>query len=397
MGPTARAVVPLKPGRLRLLTATLLPVILLASVGLAARADAAGPAVACGSTLTVDTKLTKDLYCPYGDGLTLGPDVDLNLGGHKLVGSGSSGTGIASTGQGSVSIRNGEVKNWGTGIAFDVDASNVVAAPRVSDVVLRDARSIIQFGSTLRLTRVTAIDSPVNGELGGNLSISGSRFVRSTISVFFSSATIKRSTLLATAVNTSGSGRITIDRSRLDGRGTARLGDVSETIITISNSTVKNYRYPIGGYWGGATLINSTFTDMQQGVLANISSGLGSEGTATVKGNTFIRSGVVLDPHIPMILEKNTFIDNTAGAIFSGSTLPGGEMWAPGRAVRNVLVRNSGTGISSDLAGLIVGRNTARHNGGYGIYAPGAVDSGANVAYANKLGQCVGVVCSGKK
>jgi hypothetical protein len=236
----------------------------------------------------------------------------------------------------------------------------------------------------------------VRGELGGNLRIARSTFTRSSIFVFFSSATIVRSTLVASTLGTSASGEISVDRSRLDGRRTTRLGQVSETGITITNSTVKNYKYPISGYYGGATLIHNTFTDMQEGVLADISSGLGSEGTATVKGNTFIRSGVVLDPHIPMVLENNIFRHNKAAVIFNGSTLPGGEMWAPGRAVNNTLVRNRGTGIASELPGLIVGRNTARYNAGYGIYAPGAVDLGANKARGNKLGQCVGVVCSGE-
>lgn len=393
MSPMGVAIPAINPEHLKRLSAWVLPVVLLASVGLAGPAQAVEPPVACGSTLTVDTKLTKDLYCPYGDGLTLGANVHLNLGGHKLVGPGSSGTGIAST-YGGVSIRNGEVKNWATGIGLEIDSSQSVAPVKVTDVVLRKAPSSIGFGSTLELTRVTAIDSTVRGELGGNLRIVRSTLTRSPIFVFFSSASVERSTLNASTVGSSASGAITIDRSRLDGRRTTRLGDVSETGITITNSTVKNYKYPISGYYGGATLINNTFTDMQQGVLANMSSGLGSEGTATVKGNTFTRSGVVLDPHIPMVLENNTFRHNRTAAIFNGSTLPGGEMWAPGRAVNNVLVRNRGTGISSELPGLIVGRNTARYNRGYGIYAPGAVDLGGNKARGNKLGQCVGVVCS---
>lgn len=390
MSPMGVAIPAINPDHLKRLSAWLLPVLLLASVGLAAPAQAAEPA--CGSTLTVDTKLTKDLYCPSGDGLTLGPNVHLNLGGHRLVGSGSSGTGIAST-TGGISVRNGEVRNWATGIGLDIDSSQSVAPVSVTDVVLRKAPSIVQFGSTLELTRVTAIDSQVNGELGGNLRIARSRFTRSSIFVFFSSATIARSTLVASTVGSSGSGEISIDRSKLDGRKTTRLGEVSETGITITNSIVKNYKYPISGYYGGATLTHNTFTDMQQGVLTNISSGLGSEGTATVKGNTFIRSGVVLDPHIPMVLENNIFRHNKDVAIFTGSTLPGGEMWAPGRAANNVMVRNRGTGISSDLPGLVVSGNTARYNAGYGIYAPGAVDLGANSARGNKLGQCVGVVC----
>ncbi|WP_331546426.1 right-handed parallel beta-helix repeat-containing protein [Propionicimonas sp.] len=376
------------------LASWILPAVLLTSVALAEPAHAAEPPVSCGSTLTVDTTLRADLYCSSGDGLTLAPNVHLDLGGHKLVGSGS-GTGIASV-SGNISIRNGVVKNWETGISLAIDSSQTdpVQDPRVTDVVLRKAPLYIGFGSTLRVTRVTAVDSPLRGELGGNLRISRSTFTRSSIGVFEASASIRRSTLIASTLNTSGSGGITVDRSKLDGKRTTRLGYVSETGIDITNSTVKNYRYAMSGYYGGATLTNSTFTDMQEGVLAQMNSGLGSEGTAYVRGNTFTRSGVVLDPHIPMVIENNTFVYNTAGAIFTGSTLPDAEIWAPGRAVNNVLKRNKGTGITSELAGLEVGGNTATRNGGYGINAPGAVDLGGNTAYGNKLGQCVGVVCS---
>ncbi len=119
---------------------------------------------------------------------------------------------------------------------------------------------------------------------------------------------------------------------------------------------MKNYKEPIIGYWSGATIRNGTFTDMPQGVLV--------------------------------------FRDNTEGAVFDGSVPPDSEMWHPGRAVNNVFVGNSSNGIRSEIPGLEVGGNTARRNGGYGIYAPGAVDLGMNVASRNRLGQWVGVVCS---
>jgi len=395
MGPMEPPLAAITPAHVKLLAAWALPMVLLASVGLAAPAQADGP-VACGSTLTVDTRLRADLYCPSGDGLTLGPNVHLNLGGHKLVGSGSSGTGIASI-YGSVSIRNGEVKNWATGILISIDSSDPIPSPgtSVTDVVLRSAPSLVRFGSTLVLTRVRAIDSPVSGQVRGDLRIVRSTFIRSAISLFEASATITRSRLVATTLNAFEAG-ITINRSRLDGRRTTRLGDAHESLITIKDSTVKKYRYPIGGYFSGADLINSTFTDMRQGVLSNISSGLGSEGTATIRGNTFTRSGVALDPHLPMDLENNTFRNNEAGVVFTGSVPPNTEIWAPGKAVNNTFIRNSGTGLRSDIPGLIVHGNIAKRNGGYGIYAPDAVDLGGDIARGNRLGQCVGVVCSAR-
>ena len=100
-----------------------------------------------------------------------------------------------------------------------------------------------------------------------------------------------------------------------------------------------------------------------------------------------------------MIVENNTFKQNEVGVVFTRSApLPGDPLpTADGsRAVGNVLTKNMGTGIQTDLPGLAVGGNTATKNGGYGIYAPGAVDLGGNIAFGNTLGQCVGVVCAGK-
>jgi len=368
----------------RILAGWILPSAVMASVAFPGIAQAAQPEVTCGATLTVDTTLTKTLKCPSGDGIILGPDVVLNLGGHSLIGSGSTGVGVTVSSTGGNVIRNGKITNWGTGIDQGYDSGNEWS---VSDIALRGA-PVHAFGIPAQLTRVTASNSPILGELGGNLAIADSKFTGSSITVFGATATIKRSSLTTSPVGTSYFGYVSIDASKLDGRGESYLGSVSETTISISNSSVKNFKSPISGYWGGATLTNSIFTNMPQGVLANVSQGLGSEGTSEIRKNVFIRSGVVLDPRTPMIVENNTFVQNTTGAVFVDPV--------NSRAVGNLLVKNTGTGIKSDLPGLPVGGNTALYNGGYGIDAPGAVDLGGNVAYGNKLGQCVGVVCAGK-
>jgi hypothetical protein len=370
-----------------LFSGCILPSAVFVSVALPGIAQAAPPEVTCGATLTVDTTLAKDISCPSGDGITLAPGVVLDLGGRSLIGSGSTGVGVTLSNGGGNVIRNGKIRSWGTGISLELDSNE--SASSISDVVLRSAPVNTSFGGvTLQFTRVTAYDSPIFGQLDGNIAISDSKFTGSPITVFGAKATIERSALTTSPVSSSYFGEVTIDASKLDGRGESRLGDVSETGITITNSTVKNFKYPISGWWGGATLTNSIFTNMPQGVLANVSQGLGSEGTATIRGNIFVRSGVVLDPHIPMILENNTFILNTTGAIFADPT--------NSRATGNLLVRNTGDGIQSDQPGLTVGSNTAIYNEGYGINTPGAIDLGGNVAYGNKLGQCVGVVCAGK-
>ncbi len=384
----------------RALASGVVSAALLVSVALGGSTAAAAPVVTCGSTVTTDVTLTADLHCPSGDGIILGSNVTLDLGGHSLVGGGS-GVGVQTDflSEGGNTIRNGTIENWGTGILLQ--AQNPDGVPyTVSDVVLLNSPvSQVGVNTSLQLTGVTAVDSRIDGQLGGDLAISQSRLTRSAVNVFIASAMITDSTLVQSTVSSSAQGQIIIDSSTLDGKGTSSLGSVSETSITISNSVVKNFAEPIGGFWGGVSLTDNKFTDMPNGVLGDISSNIGSDGTSDISGNTFTRSGVVLRGNVPMIVENNTFKQNEIGVVFTRSApLPGDPPFTAdgSRAVGNVLTKNAGTGIQTDLPGLVVGGNTATKNGGYGIYAPGAVDLGGNIAFGNTLGQCVGVVCAGK-
>jgi len=82
------------PGAIhRALASGIASAALLVSVALGGTAAAAAPVVTCGSTVTTDVTLTADLYCPSGDGIILGSNVTLDLGGHSLVGGGS-GVGV---------------------------------------------------------------------------------------------------------------------------------------------------------------------------------------------------------------------------------------------------------------------------------------------------------------
>lgn len=376
--------------------AGILPATLLVSLALGGSTAAAAPGVTCGSIVSADVTLTSDLSCPSGDGIILGSNVTLDLGGHSLVGGGAAvGVQTEFLSQGGNTIRNGTIENWATGILLQEQSPENVPYV-ISDVVLRQAPVSHYVGNTtLQLTQVTATDSPVEGQLGGHVSLSHSRLDRSPISVFFADATITGSTLVQSPVSAT-IGQVRIDSSRLDGRGTSALGSVSEGIITVTNSGVRNFAEPITGFWGGVVLTGNTFRDMPHGVLGDISSNIGSDGVSEIVGNTFTRSGVVLRGNVPMNVERNIFKHNEIGVEFTRSSLPGqAPLTADGsRAVGNVLMRNSGTGILTDLPGLAVGDNTAKKNGGYGISAPGAVDLGGNVAFGNALGDCVGVVCA---
>ncbi|MGC5221196.1 right-handed parallel beta-helix repeat-containing protein [Micromonospora sp. DT81.3] len=388
-----------KPSR-RAIAACGLPVALLLSVALEGSAQAAEPVATCGSTITTDVTLTADLFCPSGDGLILGSNVTLDLGGHSLIGSGS-GVGVQTSfpSEGGNTIRNGTIENWATGVQLQ-EESPTRTPYVVIDVVLRNALLIHgpTNGTALQMTRVTADDSTVYGQLGGDLAISESRFTRSPVNLFYASATIVKSTLVQSHVSTTARGQVIIDSSTLDGKGAGSPGSMSETGITITNSAVKNFAEPIGGFWGGVTLTGNKFSDMPNGVLGDVSY-FASEAVSTITDNTFLRTGVALRGNVPMIVENNTFKHGEVAVEFTrAEPFPGDPPHTAegSRAVGNVIMNHTGSGITTELPGLEVGGNTAKNNGGYGIYAPGAVDLGGNVAFNNDLGQCVGVVCGRK-
>jgi hypothetical protein len=120
----------------------------------AALALCSGPALAnpsrtvtCGQTLTRSVKLTNDLSdCP-GQGLVVGADgITIDLNGHTLDGAGNDGTcafptvarnGIANPGHDRVTVENGTVQQFSTGISAGSD-TNGMSDSRVHHMTLRD-------------------------------------------------------------------------------------------------------------------------------------------------------------------------------------------------------------------------------------------------------------------
>jgi para-nitrobenzyl esterase len=79
----------------------------------------------CGTTLTADLKLERDLVCA-GNGLTVGTDnLHLDLNGHTITGSGS-GVGINATGRRGVSISGGRIRNFFAGVLTSTSTAAVI-------------------------------------------------------------------------------------------------------------------------------------------------------------------------------------------------------------------------------------------------------------------------------
>ncbi|GIG22757.1 hypothetical protein Cch01nite_34810 [Cellulomonas chitinilytica] len=362
------------------LSVLVMPVVVAAAAmttALAAPAGAYPPEPACGTTLTVDTSLRRDLACP-GDGLTLAPGVTLNLRGHTLSGS-RTGTGLSVSAFGPVVVRNGTVAGWGTGIAtlLEGEWEGVGSPLTVERVTFRDNH---------RGLDTTGLDG--TGEYVKPTTVVRSTFDRNDeglVAGWQTGAKVDRSTFVGNGVGawSAGFSSVDIDRSRFEGNATALR--VYEAWATVARSTfVDNTLGVTHTNLGAVTIADSRFAGGDVAVTASWDSDV------AVSGSTFTGSGtgVLMDVGIGTF-ERNTFTSNGIGFHL---TVAGA-----GVVLRDNVFRANGDGILSDVdaPGLQLGGNTARRNTGWGIYAPGAVDLGGNTARGNgRSPQCVGVVCA---
>jgi hypothetical protein len=89
--------------------------------------DSATVNIRCGETLTTSVTVNGDLLCGGGAGLVVaGTDVTVNLNGHVIAGSGTSGTGIDVTGSNDV-VKDGFVAGWDVGILIGLDQPSITA------------------------------------------------------------------------------------------------------------------------------------------------------------------------------------------------------------------------------------------------------------------------------
>jgi Right handed beta helix region len=200
-------------------TATCL--LLGAALAAAPAAGAAPPratVVACGTQLTTSVRLAADVVCPTGGGIALAADgIELNLNGHRLVGPGTgSGTGVFVDAR-DVTVRNGTVVGWGTGVAHREDE-------RVEDFVHPGPPSVT---GTVRQVRIEGSDVGVDTRPGGLV-------------------VVRDSVLRGNdrgAVSTFG-GRVRIEGSTVEGNrtGAFSFSTVSDGLV-VRDSLVRGNRY----------------------------------------------------------------------------------------------------------------------------------------------------------
>lgn len=357
----------------RAVAVTLLPFALLAAT--TPPAHAAAPNVACSDTLTQDTVLSADLYCP-GTGVTVNPGVTFDLGGHTYSSNnaGDRYTMVWGTlGGPGAQIINGTLKDWRQ---IDVSSTNtefrnvrlqnsIIFAMGTATVVSSrlSNSSVVGFSTKFIVDRSTVENTTLDGE-------------NNTIA-------IKRST-----VRDSRFSPVDNDTLNISGSTLTRTQIPCESDLSILNSTVSGVTSGPAVWMQSndckVVVSGSTFQNNAGAIDARLD-GQPANATVTVRSSHFVNNGnaIVADQ---INLTNSTFtrnatavtIANAGASAVSGSTF----------------TRNTRDGLHTDAAGLRLRDNTAVNNGDYGLYAPGAVDLGGNVARGNQTTDCVGVTCS---
>ena len=329
------------------------------------------PPVFCGAVIYADTTLHHDLDCRGQPGITIGgllnpgveaPDspVTFNLDGHRILGDGSTSALVVD--RDDVTIEDGTLKGFGTGVTFTLLAgftSGVASDPTISDMTFADGAA------------------GVSGM--GPANITNDRFLR----------------MSASAILLSGPGDFGQDTATVTGNTITGSGEgvvVAGAAAAISGNVIRGSAGPAVNAYStpSLTIDNNTLSGNQTGVSVDTDTSYPC-GAATC---------FMAPPNV--VIEGNSVDANTGvGVVWTGTGGPGNEVSG------NVANRNgtagaasaSGDGIDIDLtfqAGDVsVANNRADNNLGTGIDAAGVIDGGGNLASGNRgAAQCVGVVCA---
>jgi parallel beta-helix repeat protein len=406
-------------------------IVLGVASAVAASVVAVGPAAAaaalqCGQTVTVSTKLTRDLTgCP-GTGLVVGADgITIDLGGHSIRGvNAADSVGIANDGHPGVTIKNGTISD------FFVSGIRLHEAP---DSVVRDVR-VLRIGAGNVEGDAAA---GVFVEASAGVKITDSKMSNDVVSFQSDGVVVLGSPRVVVRNNridrNSWNGLVVIEspdatvvRNTLDGNGNqgieANVG--SDRIVVARNHARGNTQNGlVVGALHGARIVGNRLSgnaeaglfmfDLIDGTIAgNVSprnavgillagGQFGSHGNRVVRNRTDDNGdvGILLDEGANENRVSGNTADGNRGSDGAGILVFNGT----GNAIdRNVANDNAGDGIAifEDPAGAAAGnslsKNTANRNDGHGINAvDGTIDGGGNKARANGTPpDCLGVICS---
>jgi parallel beta-helix repeat protein len=396
-----RLISDLKHRRRTLIVAALGAVLAAALVVAPSQATPGAASVSCGTTITVSTKLDRDLVnCP-NNGLVIGADnVTLDLNGHVIDSDGTEFSscgvdepcdiGIVGFGHSGVTIKGGTIREFGVGVLV-VDTSGT------------------------HITRLVAADSLFSGVIlagASSSSIEGVTASRNGLTTDQAGIDIFDSNGLTIAKNTvDSSGDIGffisgLDDSRLEGNVLTRNPEAG---ILLDHGTGNEFSQNRVAHAGDGLVVSGDRNMVIGNVLTDITgcpdgcgSGISLEGGtgSVVQGNTVLRARLA-GIHVAAFEQYggppthgNTIRSNfVQDSVFDGLLV---ESTATGTLLdRNTAVGAGDDGIEVDNAETTLTRNLAARNGDHGIEAvAGVTDGGGNRAFANgNPVQCLSVAC----
>jgi parallel beta-helix repeat protein len=313
-------------------------------------------AVACGATITSDTKLRADLTnCP-GDGLVIGKDgITLDLGRHTIDGSGAENTqGIRLNGRRNVTIKGGTVREFAVGIGLDASDGN-----RVSGVTVA--------GSPGRgVNALNGSDRNVFSGLRSTGNLTG-------IAITASTGNIVRGSAL-TANEFTGVLLFGASKTRVEGNHVA--GNIANGVAVVEGSTENAV---LGNRVDGSD--TGLIVDSSDRNLLSLNKVAGAGDGVLVAGSENVVAA--------------NLVDRSKGGCEGCSGFGIGILSGANTVKLNLVQRSATDGINVAAAGSTVALNVAIRNGDLGIEAvQGVNDGGGNRAAGNgNAAQCVGVAC----
>ena len=333
-------------------------VVALTFIALAApaAAQATGRDVACGATLTSDTKLRADLTnCP-GDGLVVGKDgITLDLGRRTIDGAGADGTaGIRLNGRRNVKIKNGTVREFAVGVALDAADGNTLSDLTVTKNAGRGVNAL------------NGSDRNVFSGVRSTGNLTGIAITGSTGNV------VRESALTAnefTGVLLFGATKSRVERNHV-------AGNIANGVAIVEGSTENAV---LGNAVDGSD--TGLIIDSSDRNLLSLNTVDGAGDGVLVAGTENVIAG--------------NLVDRSKGGCEGCSGFGIGVLSGANLVKLNLVQRSATDGINVAAAGTKVALNFATRNGDLGIEAvQGVIDGGGNRASGNgDRRQCTNLVC----
>jgi len=352
-----------------------------------------GSGVRCGDMITTSTRLTADLACPGTEVPALriaGTGVVLDLGGHTVRRTGpETGQSEGIVVLADSTVRNGTIRGFDLGYVLDADAEHFPEHVRLSRLTFIDNTAAVYNRSGSATFTITNSSFLGNGlGLGSEQDASDGTFeVRSALF-------LGNQLALSANLHTVDVVRSTFSFNELV--AWCPYGSISFTSSWIVQNTAVG-RLPIGEFGYGLcsqvsfidTVIarNASLAPNDQPVWEPFELVLSGSWIADNDSGLEVRT-------MTADVQSNTWVGNGGGLLLAD--LP--EYVPPplsGTLSGNRFLYNQGDGLRVSVpSALVVSRNVAIGNTGWGLYVPGVTDGGGNVARGNRVGNCAGVVCS---